>query len=199
MLRALYSLYFAIFCSALEARDHGSLFSSSFGYPGVDASYDYVIVGGGTAGLTLATRLALSGSYSVAVVEAGSFYELDNGNYSQRPSGVIRSADASPDLSTVNGLIDWRFLTTPQAGLLNRTAHYARGKCLGGSSGRNYLLYQRGTVGCLDKWAKEVGDSSYEWKNVLPYYQKSTHYTPANTTTRAANSWHRGRNSSVWK
>jgi choline dehydrogenase len=188
MLRALYLLYFTIFCSALETHDYGNLFSSSFGYPGVNASYDYVIVGGGTAGLTLATRLALNGSYSVAVVEAGSFYELDNGNYSQRPSGVTRSADASPDLSTVNGLIDWRFLTTPQAGLLNRTAHYARGKCLGGSSGRNYLLYQRGTVGCLDKWAKEVGDSLYEWKNVLPYYRKSTHYTPANTTTRAANS-----------
>ncbi|KAH0271336.1 putative GMC oxidoreductase, partial [Aureobasidium melanogenum] len=73
-------------------------------------------------------------------------------------------------------------------GLLNRTVHYARGKCLGGSSARNYLLYQRGTVGCFDKWAKEVGDSSYEWQSVLPYYQKSAHYTPANTTTRAANS-----------
>ncbi|KAI4716890.1 GMC oxidoreductase [Aureobasidium sp. EXF-10727] len=188
ILQLLHVLSFAVVSCALEAYSDGRLFSSSFGYPGVNASYDYVIVGGGTAGLTLATRLALNGSYSVAVVEAGSFYELDNGNYSQRPSGVIRSADASPDLSTVNGLIDWKFLTTPQLGLLNRTAHYARGKCLGGSSGRNYLLYQRGTVGCFSKWAKEVGDTSYEWQNVLPYYQKSTHYTPANTTTRAANS-----------
>ncbi|KAI4725144.1 GMC oxidoreductase [Aureobasidium sp. EXF-10728] len=188
ILQLLHVLSFAVVSCALEAYSDGRLFSSSFGYPGVNASYDYVIVGGGTAGLTLATRLAMNGSYSVAVVEAGSFYELDNGNYSQRPSGVIRSGDAGPDLSTVNGLIDWRFLTTPQVGLLNRTAHYARGKCLGGSSGRNYLLYQRGTVGCLSKWAKEVGDTSYEWQNVLPYYQKSTHYTPANTTTRAANS-----------
>lgn len=188
MLQALYLLYFATVCSALRADDYGKLFGSSFGYPGVNASYDYVIVGGGTAGLTLAMRLALNGSYYVAVVEAGSFYESENGNYSQRPSGVIRSADASPDLSTVNGLIDWRFLTTPQDGLLSRTAHYARGKCLGGSSGRNYLLYQRATVGCLDKWAKEVGDSSYEWQNVLTYYQRSTHYTPDNSTTRAENS-----------
>lgn len=76
----------------------------------------------------------------------------------------------------------------PQTGLLNRTVHYAPGKCLGGSSGRNYLLYQRATVGSFDEWAKEVRDASYEWQSVLPYYQKSAHYTPANTTTRAANS-----------
>ncbi|KAK6007027.1 hypothetical protein QM012_006035 [Aureobasidium pullulans] len=188
MLQALYLLSFAILSSALGDLGYGKLFSTSFGYPGVNASYDYVVVGGGTAGLALATRLALNGTYSVAVVEAGSFYELDNGNYSQYPSGVIRSTDPGPDISAVNGLIDWKFLTTPQIGLLNRTIHYARGKCLGGSSGRNYLLYQRATVGFFNKWAQEVGDASYEWQSVLPYYQKSAHYTPANTKTRAANS-----------
>lgn len=188
ILQLFYLLSFAFRASALVVFDDGRLVGSSFGNPGVNASFDYVIVGGGTAGLTLATRLAQNGSYSIAVVEAGSFYELDNGNYSQTPSGTTRSGDASPDLSSVNGLIDWRFLTTPQTGLANRTAHYTRGKCLGGSSARNYLIYQRGTIGSFDKWASEVGDSSYKWQKVLPYYQKSTHYTPANTMTRAANS-----------
>ncbi|KEQ68378.1 alcohol oxidase [Aureobasidium namibiae CBS 147.97] len=66
----------------------------------------------------------------------------------------------------VNGLIDWRFPTTPQSSLLNRTIHYVRGRCLGGSSARNYMVYNRG---------------------VYPYYRKSPHYTPANTHLRATN------------
>lgn len=56
------------------------LFSNSFGVPGVNASYDYVVVGGGTAGLTIAARLAEDVNLSVAVVEAGSFYQMENGN-----------------------------------------------------------------------------------------------------------------------
>jgi len=56
------------------------LFSNHFGTPGENATYDYVIIGGGTAGLTLATRLAEDESISVAVVEAGDFYEKDHGN-----------------------------------------------------------------------------------------------------------------------
>ncbi|KAI4723985.1 putative choline dehydrogenase [Aureobasidium sp. EXF-10728] len=168
------------------------LLGSRFGVPGcllgLNASYDYVVVGGGTAGLTVATRLAQNGSYSVAVIEAGSFYELDDGNFSQIPYYESESASALPDLSTVNSLIDWRFLTTPQSALSNRTMHYARGKCLGGSSSRNYMVYNRGTIGAFAKWADQVGDPRWEWDNVYPYYLKSAHYTPANTFLRAANS-----------
>ncbi|CAD0114507.1 unnamed protein product, partial [Aureobasidium uvarum] len=173
--------------------------------PGFNASYDYVVVGGGTAGLTIATRLAQNGSYSVAVIEAGSFYELDNGNFSQIPyvshyhdevhiahpltnnKYESESASVSPDLSTVNSLIDWKFLTTPQSALSNRTIHYARGKCLGGSSARNYMVYNRGTVGAFATWANQVGDRRWEWDNVYPYYRKSSHYTPANTVLRPSN------------
>lgn len=61
---------------------------SFFGVPGTDATFDYVIVGGGTAGLTLATRLA-EGNVTVAVVEAGGLYETDNGNLSVVP-GYVR-------------------------------------------------------------------------------------------------------------
>ncbi|KAI4847378.1 putative choline dehydrogenase [Aureobasidium sp. EXF-8845] len=154
---------------------------------GLNASYDYVVVGGGTAGLTVATRLAQSGSFSVAVIEAGSFYELDNGNFSQIPYYVFESGDASPDLSMVNGLIDWKFLTTAQPSLLNRTIHYIRGRCLGGSSARNYMVYNRGTVDAFARWASDVGDTAWDWDGVYPYYRKSPHYTPANTHLRAAN------------
>ncbi len=62
------------------------LIGSHFGVPDVPATYDYVVVGGGTAGLVMARRLAANNSFSVAVIEAGGFYEFDNGNFSQVPA-----------------------------------------------------------------------------------------------------------------
>ncbi|GAB7355763.1 hypothetical protein MBLNU459_g6448t1 [Dothideomycetes sp. NU459] len=161
-------------------------FGSSFGLPGVNATYDYVIIGGGTAGLAVATRLAQNSTFSVAVIEAGSFYELDNGNYSQIPFYDYESA-SDTSLDGVNGLIDWRFETTPQPAEGGRVFHYTRGKCLGGSSARNYMAYNRGTVGQFQQWADQVGDDSYQWDSVLPYYKRSALFTPANTELRAAN------------
>lgn len=67
-------------------------------------------------------------------------------------------------------------------GSANRTLHYARGKTFGGSSARNYFLYQRPTVGSLKKWADAVGDQSWTWESLLPYYKKAVHYTPPNAT-----------------
>lgn len=62
------------------------LLGSHFGVPDTTVTYDYVVVGGGTAGLTIARRLAANASFTVAVIEAGGFYELDNGNYSEIPA-----------------------------------------------------------------------------------------------------------------
>lgn len=87
------------------------LFSSSFGVPG-NASFDYIVVGGGTAGLTLASRLAENGTLSVAVVEAGSFYEIGNSNNSVVPAYCSRFVGLQK--SDVNGLVDWGFFTTIQ-------------------------------------------------------------------------------------
>ena len=70
------------------------------------------VVGGGTAGLTVATRLAESGGLSVAVVEGGSFYEIDNGNVSQVPAFAVQYSSASP--STIQPAVDWGIITVPQ-------------------------------------------------------------------------------------
>lgn len=86
------------------------LLGSSFGIP-INATYDYVVVGGGTAGLTVAACLAET--HTVAVIEAGSFYEIDNGNLSQIPAYSIWWGGKDPN--DTNPLVDWGFVTTPQA------------------------------------------------------------------------------------
>ncbi|KAI2602723.1 choline dehydrogenase [Hypoxylon sp. NC1633] len=150
-------------------------------------TYDYVIVGGGTAGLALAARLSEDDSTSVAVVEAGTYYQITNPMLSSTPMGTSAFAGASP--SDTNPGVDWSFVTIPQVGLNERIIHYPQGKCLGGSSGRNAMIYQRPDVGSLQQWADEVGDESYTFENMLPYYQKSCHFTApgpsrlSNTTT----------------
>lgn len=90
----------------------GSLFGSYFGLPLTNATFDYIIVGGGLAGLTVANRLAENKSLSIAVVEPGSFYEISNGNLSQIP--LYSEQYVSKDPSDVQPLIDWELLTTPQ-------------------------------------------------------------------------------------
>ncbi|KAL8670710.1 MAG: hypothetical protein Q9168_004759 [Polycauliona sp. 1 TL-2023] len=158
----------------------GQVLGSTFGLPGANATFDYVIVGGGTAGITIATRLASDPAVSVALVEAGGFYEIDNGNRSTVPGYSSFYTGADP--SNYQPLIDWGFVTEPQEGAAQRKVHYARGKTLGGSSARNYMIYHRPTVGSMQKWADEVGDQSYTWDQMLPFYQKSCNYTSFNKT-----------------
>ncbi|KAI4169655.1 MAG: hypothetical protein LQ343_005533 [Gyalolechia ehrenbergii] len=148
-------------------------------------TFDYVIVGGGLAGLTLASRLSEDSETTVAVIEAGGFYEELVGNVSQIPADDVRWTSKST--SDVNPLIDWGFSTTPQAGALDQVIHYARGKALGGSTARNYMAYNRGTVGSYQRWADEVGDQSYTFNNILPYFKKSLNFTPPDIGKRGAN------------
>lgn len=88
------------------------LLGSHFGVPGVSASYDYVIVGGGTAGLTVARRLAADKSVSVAVIEAGDFYEFSNGNLSEVPAYATEFTGNDPAMK--NPYLDWYMYTEPQ-------------------------------------------------------------------------------------
>ncbi|KAG4035052.1 hypothetical protein MFRU_002g04000 [Monilinia fructicola] len=149
-----------------------------------DATFDYVIVGGGTAGLTMAARLSEDSGTTVAVIEAGSFYEVTNPVLSSTPGGDSFWVGSSPLDS--NPLVDWNFVTSPQAGAAGRSIHYARGKCLGGSSARNFMIYQRGTTQSYHQWADAVGDQSYTFDGLFPYFQKSVHFTPPGTS-RAPN------------
>ncbi len=102
----------------------GPIYGNNFGIPGRNATFDYVIVGGGTAGLALAARLAENKSNTVAVIEAGGFYEIDNGNLSVVPNlglvydfGGLIFTDAFPT-------VDWGITTTNQTGLMDQQYHY---------------------------------------------------------------------------
>ncbi|OBT58509.1 hypothetical protein VE04_01245 [Pseudogymnoascus sp. 24MN13] len=183
-------IFLPVLSTPVSTRHYGNpkpparLSGSSFGVPGPQ-TFDYVIVGGGAAGLALASRLSENPNWTVAVVEAGGFYETDNGNVSQVP--LFASIGSDKTAANYNPLVDWGFMTEPQMGANNASVHYARGKCLGGSSARNYMAYQRGTVESFDLWATLVGDKSYSWRSFLPYLQKSVHFTPPPAGKRAAN------------
>lgn len=98
------------------------------GVPGIDASFDYVVVGGGIAGITVAARLAQKDLH-VALVEAGDYYELKSLT-TFIPGADSLHTGASP---TVHPKIDWGFVARNVPGANHRDIHYARGKCLGGS------------------------------------------------------------------
>ncbi|KAL8652680.1 MAG: hypothetical protein Q9226_004164 [Calogaya cf. arnoldii] len=141
------------------------LLGNSFGVPGQDAIFDYVVVGG------------------VAVVEAGGFYEIDNGNGSVIPAlAPLQHVGSLPN--DTQPLIDWGFVTVPQAGADGRRMHYARGKTLGGFSARNYLAYHQGTVGSYQQWAERFADDSYLFDNFLPFFQRSATLTTSNLEKR---------------
>jgi hypothetical protein len=101
-------------CSFFESILGFSTIGDHFGYPAfANATYDYVVVGGGTAGLAIASRLALSGVGTVAVIEAGGFYEMDNGNLSSVPGTAAYFLGTAP--LEKNPLIDWEYQTQTDA------------------------------------------------------------------------------------
>ncbi|CAK4034462.1 versicolorin B synthase [Lecanosticta acicola] len=162
------------------------LLSSKFGmYGWPKQSFDYVIVGGGTAGLAMARRLSEDGSNSVAVIEAGGFYEIDGGNATEVPMYLFNYFLDNGWVK--NPLFDWYQYTVPQPGLANRSMFYMSGKTLGGSSARGAMLYHRGSKGAYQKWADHVGDQSYTWDKWLPYFQKSVKFSDPTTNSRPAN------------
>lgn len=164
------------------------LLSTSFGIPGQDYEFDYIIVGGGQAGLTMAGRLAENRDLSIGVIEAGSFYEITNGNLS-----VIPSNDnwyTGKDIDNWQPGADWGLITEPQEALLNVRAHYPRGRMLGGCSARNYMTYHLPTRGSLDQMAEAADSDAYTFDNFFPYFTKSQNFTPpvGGTFDRFANS-----------
>ena len=128
------------------------------------SSYDYVIVGAGSAGCTLANRLSEDPNVSVCLLEAGGTHK----HWSVFTPGATL-------WNMVLGKRNWRFETEPQDGLNGRRGYQPRGKILGGSSSINAMIYIRGHRADYDEWAR-LGNKGWSYKDVLPYFKKSEHY-----------------------
>ena len=124
--------------------------------------FDYVIVGGGTAGCVLANRLSADPSVRVLLLEAGG---KDNWIWIHIPVGYL--------FCIGNPRTDWCYMTEPEAGLNGRSIRYARGRVLGGCSSINAMLYLRGQARDYDEWAAITGDSRWAWDAVLPVFTRS--------------------------
>jgi len=154
------------------------------GILGVQQTFDYVVVGGGTAGNAMGVRLAEAG-FSVAIIEAGLYYELGKPVLGSTPTGAFFGVGTNPldQFPTT----DWGFITEPQAGANGRQIHYAQGRCIGGTSALNFMVYHRAPTGAYDQWAEAVGDDSYKLSNWLPFFKNSVSFTGPNTEIRPAN------------
>ena len=124
-------------------------------------SYDYIIVGAGTAGCVLANRLSADPNVSVLLLEAGG---KDDYIWTKIPVGYLYCIG--------NPKVDWGFKTEPEPGLNGRAIDYPRGKVLGGCSSINGMIYMRGQARDYDHWA-QLGNPGWGWDDVLPYFLKS--------------------------
>jgi choline dehydrogenase len=124
--------------------------------------YDFVVVGGGSAGSVLASRLSEDPSVRVLLLEAGP---------AEGPA-AISIPEAWPTL--MGGEADWGYATVPQPGLGGRVIPYPRGKVLGGSSSINGLVYLRGHRSAVDAW-ELAGAKGWGYEDLLPYYRRSEH------------------------
>ena len=136
------------------------------------ASFDYVIVGGGSAGCVLAARLSEDPSVRVALLEAG---PADTSVLIHCPAGLAVLAQT--------GQANWAFETVPQPGLNGRRGYQPRGKVLGGSSSVNAMIYLRGQHADYDDWAA-AGNPGWAWADVMPWFLKAEH------NERGADAWH---------
>ncbi|KAF2119462.1 hypothetical protein BDV96DRAFT_596181 [Lophiotrema nucula] len=127
-------------------------------------SYDYVIVGGGTAGLVVANRLSKDGRYTVLVVERGSF---DN-----KPEAIVPWYSNGLDTSVM-----LNFPSAPIPALNNATFSVPVAAAVGGGSVVNGMGYARGSKADYDAW-EELGNPGWGWDALLPYFKRSTTFTP---------------------
>ncbi|KAF8591679.1 GMC oxidoreductase [Ramaria rubella] len=134
-------------------------------------AYDYIIIGGGTGGLTVANRLSEDPSVSVAVIEAGP-------NAEDLPEVFIPGLAGTGEAATT---LDWSYLTVPQIHLNERTLTVNAGKALGGSTIINSMIFSRAEKEQYDVWCRLNNDSRWGWNGLLPFFKKSEIFTPPNT------------------
>ena len=122
-------------------------------------TFDYVIVGAGTAGCLLANRLSADTDRTVALLEAGG---RDNYLWVHIPVGYLYCMN--------NPRTDWCYKTEAEPGLGGRVIGYPRGRVLGGCSSINGMIYMRGQARDYDQW-RQLGNAGWGWDDVLPYFK----------------------------
>ncbi|KAK0494882.1 aryl-alcohol-oxidase from pleurotus Eryingii [Armillaria luteobubalina] len=127
--------------------------------------FDYIIVGGGTAGNVLVNRLTEDHDISVLVLEAGNSSDV-----------LLSQVPFFCTIATPNTPLDWNFTTIPQPGLNGRAIPILRGFGLGGSRAVNYMTYTRGSSEDYDRYASVSGDSGWRWDEIQPYFRKNERF-----------------------
>ena len=131
--------------------------------PPMATAYDFVIVGGGSAGCALANRLSADPAHSVLVLEAG--------RNDSRWDVFIHMPAALP-FPIGSRFYDWRYRSEPEPHLNGRRIYHARGKVLGGSSSINGMIFQRGNPLDYERWAADPGMATWDYAHCLPYFNR---------------------------